>query len=89
MITNNSGSLQALLLLINEDKNDSFSLFQATSLSNYFTWIADYFLPNYFVLTDYNNLILPYNDRKFLGDMSSYRLGPASLRQLRVNPGKM
>ena len=60
---------------------------QATSLQNYFAWLDTYFLPNYFVLNDYNGLILPYNDRKFLGDLASYRLGPASLRQIRIGEG--
>ena len=57
-------------------------------MGNYFDWLEQYFVPNYFVETDINGVQLNWRERKYLVDQSSYRVGPARLRQLRMPLGK-
>ncbi len=60
------------------------SYFQIKDGGTYFDWVGDTFLPNYFALNDLAGNRLHWRDRKFMNDWTSYRIGPARIRQLRT-----
>ncbi len=51
-------------------------------------WLDKYFLPAYYPMNDYNDVRLHWTLRQFTQDRSSFRVGPALLRQLRSERGK-
>ncbi len=62
-------------------------IFQVKSPRTYFNWLDTYFLPSYYPVNDYNNVRLHWTLRQFTQDRSSFRVGPALLRQLRSERG--
>ncbi len=60
-----------------------------TKGTDVYKWVQEYFAPNYFVREDVNGNLLHWRQRRYLVDRTSYRVGPARLRQLRSKNSKI
>ena len=56
-------------------------------MDSFQTWIQSTFVDNYFRDVDYLGKALPWREKLYLADTTSYKLGPARLRQLRGSSG--
>lgn len=62
----------------------SFGLFQINVTSDIWDWMFDKYLPNMNPRKRYNGEIHTPEERKFMSDAISYRMGPIRLRQIRT-----
>ena len=51
-------------------------------------WIDETFIKEFFKHDDYTGNKLHWRERMFLGNRANFRLGPARLRQLRIDKGE-
>ena len=62
---------------------------KSIKMDDYMAWIKSTFVENYFLEKDYMGGRLDWASRRFLADGTSYRLGPARLRQFRTPSGNL
>ena len=66
----------------------TFKIKQILSTRDVFRWMNNVFLPRQFAQTSYKKKPLSWRRRRYMTDGVSYRIGPARIRQLRVEPGQ-
>nr|XP_006815503.1 PREDICTED: polycystic kidney disease protein 1-like 2-like [Saccoglossus kowalevskii] len=68
-------------------QNKYFRNLESTGFEGLGTWVTTVLLPQLYPTEMYNGDSLSWQQRRFISDLSSYRIGSPRLRQLRVRPG--